>query len=1228
MQAVTLEHVHPGRPPAWLYEVALAQSKQPDSPRLLFLHPTDAARQQFLSRASQEMGMPVDRERHHTLDSLVKSLAAVLRLPRLLPRDGVMEVLAHHSCVAHAGALGFPRLHPDPEGHWGKGRTRAVAALSQGLAEEGVRDFDGPGLVGWRQVTKGLEQRLGGTHPDRLLSEVTDRLRDAPEAPFGLHDLAGVILLDHPPTMTRALRRLLDALRVHVPIHQLCHHGSLAIGNHRLGLHGMILEDVHPVRSTEGLPDWVPAHSVWDVRSQAHPAAAVQRLIIPDAADTMACAREVLHDWRAESADGLALIIDPDAESRREIWRRELGRVGLALAPAAAPLCTAPTVHWILAMAGLGHSQEGFSLARLRAIGAQRSLPLTSDWLRAGHPTRDDWQPRPHFDHLALLARNWHIVGGPGALAKWLRALAAAPRISPSFPEDLQETAAEETQWWLLSLAHRLAPLLHPLDRAALKNEELRTGCVSKQTLPLPKSPTSGDAWLQQLARTVDWTSLMARQDGGPARDVAGLQQLLAAHRQLRDQQRLLGISAPRGGMAWVDELTSIIEGGVLPAPEVARDGVLLLTPADALGVEADLTLLTHLTLDDWPLRARALPWMDAESCAMHDICRPDAPLRAGRHQFESLLHSAPDVLLIDASLLDDECQPATPISELLATHAGADAPEEVRRPQFLEDEERWPTIARARSKGHHLYWRPYETLLEVHDGVASVDERVHGRAGRDSRQRIGIDLRHSRLPESAPTHAATASIALEPDLAIDRLERMPKLPAEGEAFLRPAIDPRIVGMPKDPLHVLPRELPVEKRPRLNPFWPVRGGKRQWMTDPRPLRPHATELPVHDARMGHLSQPCDDRVRWSPSRLEEWLGCPRKGWLSRRLRATEPESVDDDLDVRVRGELVHGALAHLFEIGLDLDLGVEIDPADSGALADVDESPEVWMSHLLEYIADAAPWMDREDATATHRRHDLIGMDRATWLDWLASPRPMPPSGRLGRLLTAELDMPGAYPLAMEWEIPRGTNVGIELGGFVDRVDWVPCEDGERLDPECATVAPLDLTESDWRPARLILIRDVKTMDGPKPSDIGKRHRKGLYDGLQLALYARAWEVAHPGDLVIGCGISEVGTKTTHIIEVDAEWADVVAAQPRGKITHLTRSSHRFPDTESPGEADDGRGAFRAWLAERLRVACGVAEAANGGRVHATPSDSVCTFCSVQAACGLAPTVGGDKSWN
>ena len=192
----------------------------------------------------------------------------------------------------------------------------------------------------------------------------------------------------------------------------------------------------------------------------------------------------------------------------------------------------------------------------------------------------------------------------------------------------------------------------------------------------------------------------------------------------------------------------------------------------------------------------------------------------------------------------------------------------------------------------------------------------------------------------------------------------------------------------------------------------------------------------------------------------------------------------------------------------------------------------------------------------------------------------------------------------------------------IDRVDVVHSPDDEGGDE---TVAPLDWSEgSGWKPKRLILIRDLKSVDGPNAARIGERHRKAIFDELQLGLYARSWEIAHPGDLVIGVGISEVGASTCHSIEVSPAFVELLDENGIGDITTFTHDTHRLPGEDAEASSDP----FRAWMRERLTTAFDVADAANSGHVHATPEEYVCTWCKVKEACGLAPLVGGDSTWN
>ena len=114
-----------------------------------------------------------------------------------------------------------------------------------------------------------------------------------------------------------------------------------------------------------------------------------------------------------------------------------------------------------------------------------------------------------------------------------------------------------------------------------------------------------------------------------------------------------------------------------------------------------------------------------------------------------------------------------------------------------------------------------------------------------------------------------------------------------------------------------------------------------------------------------------------------------------------------------------------------------------------------------------------------------------------------------------------------------------------------------------------------------------------------------------MALYARAWEIAHPGDLVVAAGISLFSHETEHMVEVSS--SHLIDQSRIGTRTEITAPLFRFIDEPPSPESDH----FRAWLTHRLTVALRAAQGASEGRVHPTPSEGVCAFCSVSDVCDV-----------
>jgi len=235
-------------------------------------------------------------------------------------------------------------------------------------------------------------------------------------------------------------------------------------------------------------------------------------------------------------------------------------------------------------------------------------------------------------------------------------------------------------------------------------------------------------------------------------------------------------------------------------------------------------------------------------------------------------------------------------------------------------------------------------------------------------------------------------------------------------------------------------------------------------------------------------------------------------------------------------------------------------------------------------------------------------------------------------MIRSEMQLSDSMPIALEWEISNGSEKGSEISlnqnetspnqiefpsiminGKIDRVDIIPFdkEGNEWIDDDGSSeIAPLRLFETnDWKPRRRVIIRDLKTSE-KKPSD---RNRDGLLNELQLAIYSRAWEINHPGDLVVGAGISTIGHSTEHLVEPSANHRSELESLSVGTTTSLTSRLHRFPDESTDPKSDP----FRAWMAQRLSVALGVAHGAVEGRVHPTPSKSACRYCPVSSICAV-----------
>ena len=272
---------------------------------------------------------------------------------------------------------------------------------------------------------------------------------------------------------------------------------------------------------------------------------------------------------------------------------------------------------------------------------------------------------------------------------------------------------------------------------------------------------------------------------------------------------------------------------------------------------------------------------------------------------------------------------------------------------------------------------------------------------------------------------------------------------------------------------------------------------------------------------------------------------------------------------------------------------------------------ELWLKSL-DYLANQSPWLARKNAVSVHRCREIIGVTPDVWQEHLDGETILQPMGKIANYLEASIELHNSAPLVCEWPISSTSRNTVTISGITDSGQTANFALSGRID----RVDQLYFPDSD-NSQRLIIIRDMKTVNGPKTKQRGERHRRAIFDELQLALYAKAWEEAYPDDRVIGVGITEVGETTEYYVEIDEDYIELVEELSIGKITTYTANTYRDLGEEKIGESNG----FRAWLDERTRTALRVVESANSGHVNPTVSDD-CKYCKVRRLCPSAELGG------
>ena len=1176
--SITNELVSEGHLPVWLKDHIKWQAISPNSipeerkNKIMIIYPSEESRMQSLSELSLE-GFAFDRKLHHTINSLLISLLADFRFPRLLSVKEEFSIILHEECRKEAKKLSFPTINPIPEMEWSRGKTSALSTLHEYLSNENIAEsWVGPGLNSFRKILKNLEQKTGRTHPDMAIKKIIDRLSTS-DKPFSLIDVEGIIMLNHPPGMFKSHQELLLSISNHCPIHQLVYPG-----NFRLGHHGFLLIDKYPINSKTDLPKWIPLHDIEFDKQQPN----VLRYILQREDHSFNSAISLTQQFLEKDSKSTVIIVDPSLDSNIFRWKRLIENIGLSMKDNNKSIISDSYGHWLKRLITLGHGANSFSLESLRTMAQQETIsPFESNLI---HPTNSEIIPIPDFQLLTNLARSDHILGGPGALRRWLESLARPPN------SEIDETKKESTQWWLLNLAKSIQPLLREEDISALKEKKLLTGCHSKIILPLDEPSIDGDDWILNRFKSSNNRINSDFMDDYVGKSLV-IQTLLTSHQELRNMQSNLKHNYPKRGTDWVEEYLTLMNSVSLPDNQLKSSSRLrILTPDQAIGCSADLIIMTNLSSSSWDMRVPKLPFIGEEERHKFNLLRPDGPIRKARHFLNHLLFSGKETIILDPSL-DDAAPPTAPIRE----------------------------------------W------ILLNENIEQLTLEFSATSPRDHRQLDGNKLTKGIKAQYSPINPSSISIPLDIQLQRERERRQPDIVDDNQYLPFESRDHIFYLDYSDLFRKTP---PGQTIPREFSSWPVIGGitkdgKRTPTIDPRPFTPISTGINVSDSRHGHGTGLGQNVTTWSASRLHDWLKCPRSGWLNRVLKANQEELQSEDLDSRTHGNLLHfihhDILCHI----LKMKIGEEFDSINENreniSIGNSYLSKNEVMKVALESLDSRAPWLDRTDAVSIHRLQVLTGMNREQYNEWLANPTPVEPKGRIGTIIEAEFSISDGMPIGIEWDTDNYDEDGIEIDipseitsphmqklppirvkGQIDRVDQVPFDKDGKLwfnkDGD-NSIAPLKLTDSDWKPKRLIIIRDLKTSESKSSKE---RHNIGLLEELQLAIYARAWEIAHPGDLVVGVGISLFSHKTSHNLEISNVFPHINKLDI-GIISRTTEDLYRFPNENNNPSSDQ----FRAWLTHRLSVSLGVANNAKLGKVHPTPSKKVCTYCSVKQICDV-----------
>lgn len=1207
---VTMEETPAGEiMPKWLFEALISRN------RIMVLYPTEASRKNSIKRLHNtgKSGL-IDTTLHVTLKRLISTLHLDLRLPSVMEDDGILFERVHEGLIAASEDYRLLGLMSNPNAKWNRSKTRRLLSLYKEISSLSSpwNWEEDPGAKVCDDVLIEIGKKYNSTHPLRVEREVLKSLQEAKDSPFTISDIDGIIMLDHPTGISELSLELLSELSRFTGVHQLVNPGS-----HRLGYHGEFIHDISSISSKSELPSWVPGHEVkkqsnsgdWFTTIGKENDTSIHRIIVEKESHEVLALANMIPKLGVNS-----VIISGDPDSLKSDLRNHLEHIGIKISESAKKLIENPSIAQLLEIMNIANGEEAWSLARLADINSQIGLPIDLSFGDLTHPQNEEWKPKFHAEVMTELARGFHLLGGKGTLSRWLYTLSnASPRAGVDEEKRLREL--EECQWWLLAFANWMQPLLPDFDREI--NTDFFIGCSTKKSLPVNESPSNVIKWFNSTATKIKWDNL-TQQDFSNSNNIQSLQTLYSTITKFS----LEGIEISSENI--IDLVTSISENTETTASRGNDSEIQVLNYSQAYGIEADTIILCGLDSTKWSMKNRPIPWLDDNQRMKLGLHKPDEPLRIGRHLLRHYLNCAKTVIIIDTTI-EDGVEFSGPLDEWFNTLKQSGKIEVLNQsPDIISPEEWHPNTAnrawewKTIDKENKLFFRV--NSMQIVDN--NVTTHRSGGLPRDSVQRAGLSVIENRAPQLKPNNYRGMLYAAENEVLSDQIDRRiisPNL-EEGDVFSFDEATNLVItsGLKLTPSRYTPAN------GRSSPEWPHLGLKGEKHTglpiDPRPISPPSTQFSELDSILGRTSVEYGTPKSWSQSRLQSWLDCPRKAWYEKHMRVTRDENLREDLAAITRGDIVHQIEETiLYAHGLESNkISSQSNPLNLGQL----QNPENAWIIALNKLQEIATWMKRVDGVAAHRCRDLVGVSPEEWNSFIDEEIQIPIGGRLGRMIIADFGLTNASPIAVEWQIKNHgkytadislpeSETSVMVNGRIDRVDEIKLE-YEMMDDEIAETIPLDFDlSSPPKSKRLVVIRDIKSVDGTKDNGDEQRHLNSIFKELQLALYARAWEVSNPGDRVIGVGVTTVGNDTIHRIELDPEFDAFVEHLSIGEITSHTHGHYRLPGSE----LDLSSNPFRAWMRERITTATRVIEGIKIGNIHPEPSSQNCKYCGIADAC-------------